>query len=136
MLSGISLRGLKLRKSNTMEVRSIPTVAQKAKLKKLKEVPEVVKVAVYDGCSNPGGSVQFHRDVILYGLYEAILYIAEYEEEGKYFTEGTASKAMVAACAWLDNTTVIIHRGWPGDGSGEDDLADYNANEADDYQHE
>lgn len=28
------------------------------------------------------------------------------------------------------------HRGWPGDGSGEDDLADYNQNEADDYAHE
>jgi hypothetical protein len=26
--------------------------------------------------------------------------------------------------------------GWPGDGSGEDDLADYNQNEADDYRDE
>jgi hypothetical protein len=26
--------------------------------------------------------------------------------------------------------------GWPGDGSGTDDLADYNANEADDYSNE
>jgi hypothetical protein len=26
--------------------------------------------------------------------------------------------------------------GWPGDGSGEDDLADYNANEANDYANE
>ncbi len=26
--------------------------------------------------------------------------------------------------------------GWPGDGSGEDDFADYNANEADDYANE
>lgn len=26
--------------------------------------------------------------------------------------------------------------GWPGDGGGEDDLADYNQNEADDYRHE
>jgi hypothetical protein len=26
--------------------------------------------------------------------------------------------------------------GWPGDGSGEDDLADMNANEADDYRNE
>jgi hypothetical protein len=26
--------------------------------------------------------------------------------------------------------------GWPGDGSGTDDLADYNANEADDYRNE
>lgn len=25
---------------------------------------------------------------------------------------------------------------WPGDGSGEDDLADFNANEADDYRDE
>ena len=29
-----------------------------------------------------------------------------------------------------------IERGWPGDGSGTDDLADYNANEADDYRDE
>lgn len=27
-------------------------------------------------------------------------------------------------------------RGWSGDGSGEDDLADFNANEADDYANE
>ena len=27
-------------------------------------------------------------------------------------------------------------QGWPGDGSGEDDLADHNANEADDYRYE
>jgi hypothetical protein len=26
--------------------------------------------------------------------------------------------------------------GWPGDGSGEDDLADFNANEAQDYSNE
>ena len=26
--------------------------------------------------------------------------------------------------------------GWPGDGSGTDDLADYNANEAADYYNE
>lgn len=26
--------------------------------------------------------------------------------------------------------------GWPGDGSGEDDFADMNANEVDDYQNE
>ena len=28
------------------------------------------------------------------------------------------------------------YRGWPGDGSGEDDLADYNQAEADDYMNE
>jgi hypothetical protein len=25
------------------------------------------------------------------------------------------------------------HKGWPGDGSGEDDFADYNQNEGNDY---
>jgi len=28
------------------------------------------------------------------------------------------------------------HKGWPGDGSGTDDLADYNQNEANDYFNE
>ena len=28
------------------------------------------------------------------------------------------------------------YRGWPGDGSGEDDLADFNQNESDDYRDE
>lgn len=28
------------------------------------------------------------------------------------------------------------YHGWPGDGSGEDDLADFNQNEADDYRDE
>lgn len=28
------------------------------------------------------------------------------------------------------------YHGWPGDGSGEDDLADYNQNEVDDYRDE
>jgi hypothetical protein len=30
----------------------------------------------------------------------------------------------------------LQRRGWPGDGSGEDDFADYNQNEADDYMGE
>lgn len=35
-----------------------------------------------------------------------------------------------------DDSMEDIHYGWPGDGSGEDDLADYNQNEADDYRDE
>lgn len=33
-------------------------------------------------------------------------------------------------------TELPEEHGWPGDGSGLDDLADYNANEADDYANE
>jgi hypothetical protein len=32
--------------------------------------------------------------------------------------------------------SVSSDTGWPGDGSGTDDLADYNQNEADDYRDE
>lgn len=35
--------------------------------------------------------------------------------------------------AWDDP---VSDRGWAGDGSGEDDFADFNANEADDYREE
>lgn len=31
---------------------------------------------------------------------------------------------------------IVVDAGWPGDGSGTDDFADYNANEADDYRDE
>lgn len=31
---------------------------------------------------------------------------------------------------------IYAAQGWPGDGSGLDDLADHNANEADDYRDE
>lgn len=43
-------------------------------------------------------------------------------------------------CCGCDNGTFEVEveetHGWAGDGSGEDDLADYNANEADDYRDE
>ena len=36
----------------------------------------------------------------------------------------------------IDPNEETEETGWPGDGSGTDDLADYNANEADDYRDE
>ena len=36
----------------------------------------------------------------------------------------------------VSSDTGEAYDGWPGDGSGTDDLADYNANEADDYRNE
>lgn len=35
-----------------------------------------------------------------------------------------------------ENESEEPDHGWPGDGSGTDDLADFNANEADDYRDE
>lgn len=43
-------------------------------------------------------------------------------------------------CCGCDNGAFEVEaeetHGWPGDGSGEDDFADMNANEADDYRDE
>lgn len=36
----------------------------------------------------------------------------------------------------VSSDTYDVDHGWPGDGSGTDDLADYNQNEADDYRNE
>lgn len=44
-------------------------------------------------------------------------------------------EAMAEARSFADEPDADV-QGWPGDGSGMDDLADYNANEADDYSNE
>ena len=78
-------------------IREIPTQLQKAYLKTMKTVPEEVKVAVYDGFLHPDAAFQFHYDVKLYGLFEAILYVHSYERNG-YYKAFTGVKAMEAAC--------------------------------------
>ena len=54
-------------------------------------------------------------------------------------TKPTIEEANAAAKA-IHNRYAAIEssesRGWTGDGSGTDDLADYNQNEANDYQNE
>lgn len=118
-----------------MSLRDTITPAQKLLLKSMKTVPEPVKVAVYDGCNNTGAASQFHTDVGLYGMYEALLYVESYEGNG-YFVKGTAERAAEIIYARAENLEVRGYKGWPGDGSGEDDLADYNQMEADDYRDE
>jgi hypothetical protein len=36
----------------------------------------------------------------------------------------------------VEDTEETVETGWPGDGGGSDDLADFNANEVSDYQNE
>lgn len=50
------------------------------------------------------------------------------------WAEGRPESLLSAASSgpWFEEP----ERGWPGDGSGLDDLADYNANEANDYRNE
>ena len=50
-----------------------------------------------------------------------------------WHVDGPAMEAMAEA---KEIRAGDMARGWPGDGSGTDDLADYNANEANDYSNE
>lgn len=70
---------------------------QKQKLRKLKTVTSAVKAVVYGGnLAGPAMASQFNSDVRLYGMYEALLYVHNYEKENHY-KPGTASEAINAA---------------------------------------
>lgn len=82
-------------------LRTIATNDQIKSLRKVKTLPLPVKAAVYRG--NKGGpacTVQFNKDVQLYGLWEALLYVEGYEAEG-YFEPGTAKSGFDAAISHL-----------------------------------
>ena len=56
--------------------------------------------------------------------------------ESDYAAEAQAERES-GCCMSPDRDELIAEsKGWPGDGSGEDDLADYNQSEADDYRDE
>ena len=62
--------------------------------------------------------------------------IHDISETGTEFNEQQAALAEDARQARLEQEEAMQYRGWAGDGSGEDDFADYNQNEADDYRDE
>jgi len=78
--------------SMTDTLRSLLPEPLKAKYRKVKTVPAAVKAAVYKGCLDPAVTVQFQRDVLVYGLYEALLFVEGYEGDGAY-VKGTAQAA-------------------------------------------
>jgi len=64
---------------------------------------------------------------------------AEFESEQRIENERTLDGLETPFAEQLDGgfcDEQFDQQGWPGDGSGTDDLADYNANEADDYANE
>ncbi len=78
-------------------IRNLVNPEEKKFLRKIRKVPEAVKAAIYGG--NLGAAdmaMQFHDDVRVYGLYEALLYVERYEQQGKY-KPGTAVAALNAA---------------------------------------
>lgn len=77
----------------------------KDKLRKIKELPLSIKAIAYGG--NKGGpamAVQLNRDVKVYNLYEALLYLEQYEDQ-TYYTVGTTEKIIDAIPALLNNSS-------------------------------
>jgi ribosomal protein L25 (general stress protein Ctc) len=68
---------------------------QKNALRKIKKVSGKVKVAMYNG-NTPPPCIQFNRDVWMYNLYEAILYLEGYERDG-LVSPGTAERVIEAS---------------------------------------
>jgi len=67
----------------------------KVKMRKMKSIPVGIKAEVYKGAKCLEATVQFNSDVNTYNLFEALLYVEDYEKSGHY-AEGTAMKAMDA----------------------------------------
>lgn len=90
---------------NKSDIRAIVTNHQKQALRKIKTLPDRVKVAIYQGCLSPIAANQFHYDLRVYGLYEALLYVEN--GEPTYYNLGTAEKALNAALR--DIPTEAVH---------------------------
>jgi len=80
---------------NKSDIRAIVTNHQKQCLRRIKTLTDRVKVRVYQGCQSPLAANQFHYDLQVYGLWEAILYIQN--GEPKYYKNGTAEQVLAAA---------------------------------------
>lgn len=65
------------------------------KMRKIKKIPACIKDEMLKGCKNQGAYMQFHQDVTVYGLWEALLYAEGYEGKGDY-TSGTVHAALDA----------------------------------------
>ena len=67
----------------------------KVKMRKVKTIPACIKATMLKGCINQGAYMQFHQDVGMYGLWEALLYAESYEANGDYAL-GTTHDALDA----------------------------------------
>lgn len=77
------------------DIRKLASDELKQILRKTKTLPANIKTIVYQGCKDPRASIQFNEDIRLYGLWEALLYVENYEQDGSAsYVEGTAEKAI------------------------------------------
>ena len=75
---------------------------QKKALRRHKTIHGIddVRHTLVKGCKDQASYIQFGYDVQVYGLWEALLYAKNYEDQGAY-AEGTAQKALEAAIGCL-----------------------------------
>jgi hypothetical protein len=78
-----------------MDIRASTPNHIKIKMRKTKTLPACIKAALLKGCKSQGAYIQFHTDLATFGLWEAMLFVEDYEKSGDY-AEGTAHNAMDA----------------------------------------
>ena len=79
-----------------MKLREQVSQEERKRLRKIRVPSPEVKAHIYTG--NQGGTrmaVQFNEDCRLYGLWEALLYVEQYESQHQYAI-GTAHRAYTA----------------------------------------
>lgn len=73
------------------------TEETKKQLKKIRgvagPVQDIARYAIINGCLNQGAHIQFGRDLSTYNLWEALLYVDGYEQNG-FYKKGTAQTAL------------------------------------------
>jgi len=82
------------------------TPEQKKILRKHRTLQEIdeVRYVLINGCLDQTAYIQWSRDLAIYGLWESLLYIKTYEDQGMY-ASGTAQKALNKAIAVLVNAS-------------------------------
>lgn len=75
------------------------TEEQKVKWRKVRglagPLQDTARNILVNGCIDQGAYIQFGRDLVLYNLWEALLYAQSYEKQGMY-AEGTVQKVLDA----------------------------------------
>jgi hypothetical protein len=83
----------------TPHLREMATEQEKARLRKSRVLSSKAKVSLYkdaDPGRCPGITIQLGEDVRVYGVWEALLFVEEYEET-RHYAPGAAMRAFLSS---------------------------------------
>lgn len=94
-----------------MTIRTSTPESTIKRLRKLRALPSAAKASLYaDNLCGIAVAVQLANDVHVYGVWEALLYVENYEADG-YYKPGAAKRAMASLIKKSEAATVRIEAG-------------------------